>query len=88
MAGLAGFLPKNAVLLINEKPLLNKRIFIAHGRLDERVPVEKAREAVEILTQAGAQLSYCEEDVGHKLSASCFRSMEFFFDLIEESDTK
>ena len=88
MAGLAGFLPEDSDHLVNEKPLLNKRIFIAHGRLDDRVPVEKAREAVKILTQAGAQVSYCEEDVGHKLSASCFRSMEYFFDLVEESEIK
>ena len=88
LAGLAGYLPEDAHYLVNEKPLSKKRIFIAHGRLDDRVPVEKAREAVEILTQAGAQVSYCEEDVGHKLSASCFRSMESFFDLLEESEIK
>lgn len=85
MAGLAGFLPDNAMDLIINKPLRNKRIFIAHGRLDDKVPVDKARKAVDILSQAGAQVSYCEEDVGHKLSASCFRSMESFFHIIEES---
>lgn len=88
LAGLAGFLPEDGHQLVKKTPLSNKRIFIAHGRLDDRVPVEKARQAVEILTQAGAQVSYCEEDVGHKLSASCFRSMESFFELVEESDTK
>jgi phospholipase/carboxylesterase len=85
MAGLAGFLPDDATDLIINKPLTNKRIFIAHGRLDDKVPVDKARKAVDILSQAGAQVSYCEEDVGHKLSASCFRSMESFFNLIEET---
>ena len=85
MAGLAGFLPEGANELINGRPLSNRRIFMAHGRLDDRVPVEKAREAVDILSRAGAQVSYCEEEVGHKLSASCFRSMELFFDSVEET---
>lgn len=84
LAGLAGFLPDGAVDLIDGKPLANQRIFMAHGRMDDRVPVEKARNAVEILSLAGAQVNYCEEDVGHKLSASCFRSMEYFFKLTDE----
>lgn len=85
MAGLSGFLPEDVEHLIKDKPLTGKRIFIAHGRLDNIVPVEKARHAVELLTLAGAQVNYCEEDVGHKLSASCFRSMESFFRLVDES---
>jgi phospholipase/carboxylesterase len=84
LAGLAGFLPKDATDFISGKPLTNQRIFMANGRLDDKVPVEKARNAVEILSLAGAQVNYCEEDVGHKLSSSCFRSMESFFNLIED----
>jgi phospholipase/carboxylesterase len=79
LAGLSGFLPEDAQTLTQGKPLLNKRIFVAHGIADHLVPIEKARQAVDTLTRAGARVSYCEEDVGHKLSASCFRSMEAFF---------
>ena len=82
MAGLAGFLPQGANELTDSKPLANRRIFMANGRLDDRIPIEKAREAVDVLSRAGAQVSYCEEEVGHKLSASCFRSMELFFDSV------
>ena len=54
-------------------------IYITHGSLDELVPVKKARTAVEVLSRAGAKVSYCEESVGHKLSAACFNGMESFF---------
>ena len=79
MAGLSGFLPEDAGKYIKDKPLNNIPIFIAHGRKDELVPVERARFAVEKLESAGARVAYCEEDVGHKLSLSCFQGMEGFF---------
>lgn len=79
VAGLSGFLPSDTEKLIASHPLQGMPIFIAHGERDETVPVERARRAVEILEAAGAQVVYCEDDVGHKLSATCFRSMEEFF---------
>lgn len=79
LVGLSGFLPQGAAALARNRPLLGKRVFIAHGTLDDQVPVTMARQAVEILEQAGAQVSYCEDHVGHKLSASCFRGLENFF---------
>ena len=54
-------------------------MFLAHGAFDEIVPVGRAREAVKLLGQAGAQVTYCEDDVGHKLSLSCFQSLQTFF---------
>lgn len=86
-AGLSGFLPEDAQLLAGGKPLQGKPVFMAHGKADELVPVEMARQAVDILTRAGARVSYCEEDVGHKLSAGCFRSMEAFFRIQMESNS-
>jgi phospholipase/carboxylesterase len=79
LAGLSGFMPEGAALLAAGQPLRGKRAFVAHGTLDERVPVERARRAVEILEQAEAQVTYCEDEVGHKLSAPCFRGLEAFF---------
>ena len=32
-----------------------------------------------LLEQAGARVTYCEDDVGRKLSRNCFRSMKTFF---------
>ena len=77
--GLAGFLPNGVDELVARQPLTGKSVFIAHGAKDELVPVERARQAVELLTKAGAQVTYCEDDVGHKLSVGCFKGLESFF---------
>ena len=79
MAGLSGFLPDGAESLTSGEPLEGMHVFMAHGTFDELVPVQRARAAVKMLGQAGAQVAYCEDDVGHKLSASCFRGMQVFF---------
>jgi hypothetical protein len=47
--------------------------------MDDLVPVNRARLTVELLEKAGARVIYCEENVGHKLSANCFRGMGEFF---------
>lgn len=78
LAGLSGFLPEGAQALARNRPLIDKRIFLAHGTQDELVPVERARQAVNTLEEAGAQVTYCEDDVGHKLSATCFDGLERF----------
>ena len=80
MAGLAGFLPENVEGMVEKKPLEGKHVFVTHGAQDDIVPVEKARRAVELLQRAGSEVTYCEEQAGHKLSASCFRALEAFFD--------
>lgn len=77
VAGLAGFLPLNTP--IPPEHLRGKSIFIAHGSRDETVPVELARVTVETLKKAGADVTYCEDEVGHKLSASCFSALGSFF---------
>lgn len=79
VASLSGFLPMGAILSNGERILAGKRIFLAHGTKDTQVPVKMAREAVEVLTTAGAKVTYCEDEVGHKLSASCFQGLEAFF---------
>jgi hypothetical protein len=43
------------------------------------VPVEKARWSVELMQRAGSDVTYCEQQAGHKLSVSCFRALESFF---------
>ncbi len=79
LAGLSGFLPDGSSALARNKPLVGKRVFIAHGIKDELVPVEKARNAVKVLENAGASVVYCEDDVGHKLSSNCFGGLKSFF---------
>jgi len=79
LAGLSGFMPDGAETLVKDGSLGGKPIFIAHGSLDDLVPVDRARKAVELFQEAGAQVTYCEDEVGHKLSANCFRGLETFF---------
>ncbi len=75
---LAGFIPQGAESLARSRPLDGKPFYVAHGTQDPRVPVEHARAAVEVLEEAGAQVTYCEDDVAHKLSLKCLRALESF----------
>jgi phospholipase/carboxylesterase len=79
MGVLAGFLPAGAETLLAARLLTGKPIYMAHGTQDELVPIQRARETVAALEQAGAQVSYCEVETGHKVSAECLRGMEAFF---------
>ncbi len=76
---LAGFVPKGAERLVSGRPLSGKACFVAHGTQDERVEIELARRSVKLLEEAGANVTYCEDEVGHKLSARCLRALEAFF---------
>jgi len=76
---LAGFMPKGTESLIATQPLSGKPFFVAHGTQDERIAIEYARRSAELLEQAGAAVTFCEDEVGHKLSAACLRAMEKFF---------
>ncbi len=75
---LAGFVPSGLDELVAQRPLTGKPFFVAHGTKDETVPVERARASIEILEQAGAQVTYCEDEVGHKVSLTCLRALKDF----------
>jgi phospholipase/carboxylesterase len=78
LAGLSGFVPDGADKLIAENPLSGLPVFVAHGTKDQIVPVGRARHGLDLLKQAGANVTYCEDEVGHKLSASCFSALREF----------
>lgn len=75
---LAGFVPSGLEELAAQQPLKGKPFFVAHGTNDVTVPVERARASIEILEQAGAQVTYCEDEVGHKVSLNCLRALRSF----------
>ena len=79
LASLAGFLPAESEAAIAAGGLEGKPILIAHGSQDETVPIDMARGARQQLEAAGAQVSYCESDTGHKLGANCARALQAFF---------
>lgn len=76
---LAGFVPSGLEELVSQRPVEGKRFFVTHGTRDEMVPIDRARSSVAILEQAGAKVTYCEDDVTHKVSVTCLRSLKEFF---------
>ena len=76
MGVLAGFVPAGLDHLIQQKPLAGKKVFVAHGTQDQMIPIDRARASMDLLEQAGAQIIYCEDEVGHKLSVNCLRALE------------
>ena len=76
MGVLAGFVPAGLEELIQQKPLTGKNIFVAHGTRDQMIPIDRARASMVLLEEAGAQITYYEDNVGHKLSANCLRAFE------------
>lgn len=75
---LAGFVPGGLDGHISSRPLEAKPFFVAHGTRDSRVPIERARESIGVLEDAGASVTYCEDDVGHKVSLNCLRALKKF----------
>jgi len=76
MGVLAGFVPAGLEQLIQKKPLADKKIFVAHGTQDQMISIDRARASMALLEEAGAQVIYCEDEVGHKLSVNCLRALE------------
>ena len=80
-AVLAGFMPGGVDDLVAQHVLAGKSFFVAHGTQDNLVPVDRARQSIELLEDAGAKVTFCEAEVGHKVSADCLRGLEAFFKL-------
>ena len=79
MGILSGFAPDGAEQILTPGLLVGKNIFLAHGTLDEMVPIAMARRTIQLLEGAGAKVTYCESEVGHKLSADCLKALENYF---------
>ena len=76
---LAGFVPSGLEDLVSQRPVEGKPFFVAHGTKDETITIDRARASVEILEQAGAKVTFCEDNVGHKVSVNCLRALKNFF---------
>jgi len=73
---LAGFAPEGADAIAVPGKFTGKHFFVAHGSKDQIVPVEQAQRSVRLLESAGARVSFCQSEVGHKLSLDCLKSLE------------
>ena len=80
VAALAGFLPSYQQSELWESAFKGRKVYLAHGSRDEIVPVTMAHTAVRALQAAGADVTFCESDSGHKLSLNCLRGLEDFFE--------
>lgn len=78
MGILAGFAPDGSEDILVPNSLKDKNIFLAHGTLDRMVPIDMARHTIGLLENAGAKVSYCESEIGHKLSADCLKALEHY----------
>ncbi|MGE5643026.1 MAG: alpha/beta hydrolase [Byssovorax cruenta] len=76
---LAGFVPSGLEEVASQRPLQGKPFFVTHGTKDEMVSVDRARASIALLEQAGANVTYCEDDVAHKVSVTCLRALKDFF---------
>jgi phospholipase/carboxylesterase len=79
LSGLSGFLPDGASAWLSPERFKGLPVFIAHGTEDDLVPIDRARMSVGLLQKSGAEVIYCEDNVGHKLSAKCFQGLEAFY---------
>ena len=71
IAVLSGFLPAGVDELLKPNLLNDIRFFWAHGSKDKIIPIERGRESIELLENAGANIQFCKADIGHRVSKSC-----------------
>jgi phospholipase/carboxylesterase len=70
IVSLCGFLPDGPLQVAPGMP-----VYWSHGRRDTLVPIDEARQDVERLKAAGAQVTFCESDAGHKVSRGCVQAL-------------
>ena len=75
IAGLVGFVPVKCDAAIETRVLRDLPIFAAVGKEDPFIPLNRARGCAETLRASGADLSYNEYEVGHRISAQGMRDL-------------
>jgi len=69
----AGFLPAGDL-----GDLSGLSVFWGHGSLDEWIPLSKAQRDVQRLQDQGAEVHFCQAEVGHKMGMECLRGLKFW----------
>lgn len=78
VASLAGYLPPGFSAQIDGRVFSGLKMFIAHNTDDMTVSVEESKKAAALFTDNGADVQYCENKGGHKLSTTCFSNLDNF----------
>ncbi|NPA30578.1 MAG: hypothetical protein GXO37_01095, partial [Chloroflexi bacterium] len=73
--GLVGYLPRGADALAHGRPWAGVPVFLAHGRRDPLIPPARAEHMARVLQQAGARITRCWADAGHKMTRPCLERL-------------
>ena len=74
---LAGFAPELYVDAdISALKLNHKKVLIAHGSRDQVIPIQMADRSAEYLKQHGAEVTYHQDDVEHKIGVAGMRALK------------
>lgn len=76
----SGFLPRVDGLELDLSGLDGYPVSIAHGALDPIIPVEFGREARDVLTEAGAAVTYAEAPLPHTIDPATIHALRPFVD--------
>ncbi len=74
---LSGYINEEIMLQkLNTEKLSHLNFFISHGKYDEVIPVEAARQILPYLDKHNVKYSYNEYTMGHEVNMSCFEDMQ------------
>lgn len=76
VASIAGAFPPVVDDELRSNWLAGLPVFIAHGKKDEVIPVDAAREAHEIYEALGADVTYGEYPTGHKMHSDGMKTLK------------
>ena len=63
------------MLPADRSTLENLQVLIAHGRLDQLVPIHQGRSSHELLSSLPLDLTYKEYEMGHEISHECLQDL-------------
>jgi phospholipase/carboxylesterase len=78
VAILSGSLPAGSQEHLRENALAGLSFFFGHGKNDDIVPFAHAQKAAEVIESAGARVTFCDSETGHKLDAQCLKNLFSF----------
>lgn len=79
IACLAGFMPDKVTSNLSIGNLQSKKYYVAHGTVDDVIPVQLAKDLRDFLKGAGANVTYCEDPIGHKIGTQGYKGITKFF---------
>ena len=75
IVALSGYIPYKSGLSLQWDRVKEFCVFISHGEYDELIPVSLGRKSADMLTQAGAKVTYHEYRMGHEITEETLRDL-------------